>query len=449
MANLNKLVFIDLETTGANPISDRITEIGIVCVENGEVSRWSSLVNPGAPIPPFIQNLTGISDAMVQDAPSFQSLVPDIIAYLEGGLFIAHNARFDHGFMRNALKAAGHTLDNQVLCSVKLSRKLFPQHARHNLDSIMERHGLIAEARHRALADADLLWQFWQIIHAEIDPDTLAQAIKSLLHQPACAGNLDHAMLAGIPDTPGVYLFYGDNAQPLYVGKSLHLRRRVQSHFSADQRSQKGMPSSQQIKRVEWRETAGEIGALLLEAKLIKELQPSHNRAPRRQRGLCAWRLRKNERGISQAVLAYAHELDFGQVDGLYGLYSSSKKADAALRALAAEHGLCVFMLGLEAGEVNEEDSAQHEARLEAAFANLKLQPWPFPGAVGMIEYSPDGTRQDLHVVNNWCCLGTVSSEEAARELLQSSPARPGFERDTYTLLRRALALGLVTVQTL
>lgn len=448
MAHLNKLVFIDLETTGANPINDRITEIGIVCVENGRVSRWSSLVNPGTPIPPFIQNLTGINDAMVQDAPTFQSLVPDIMAYLEGGLFIAHNARFDHSFMKNALIAAGHTLDNQVLCSVKLSRKLFPQHAKHNLDSIMQRHGLIAEARHRALADADLLWQFWQKIHAELDADTLAQAIRSLLHHPA-ATNPGHEMLTGIPDTPGVYLFYGDDALPLYVGKSLHLRRRVQSHFSANQRIQKGMPSSQQIKRVEWHETAGEIGALLLEAKLIRELQPSHNRAPRRKRGLCAWQLRKNENGITQAFLTYAHEIDFGQTDGLYGLYSSSKKADAALRALATEHRLCLAMLGLEAGDINQEDGAQHEARVAAAFAGLKLQPWPFPAAVVMLERKPDHTREDLHLVHNWCCLGTVTSEDAARELLKNSPARPNFERDAYTVLRRALALGLVTVQTL
>lgn len=449
MAKLNKLVFIDLETTGANPINDRITEIGIVCVENGQVSRWSSLVNPGAPIPPFIQNLTGISDAMVQDAPVFQTLIPDLMAYLEGSLFIAHNARFDHSFMKNALKAAGHTLDNQVLCSVKLSRKLFPQHAKHNLDSIMERHGLIAEARHRALADADLLWQFWQKIHAELDADSLNQAIDSLLHHPAAATNPGHEMLTGIPDTPGVYLFYGDNALPLYVGKSLHLRRRVQSHFGSDQRIQKGMPSSSQIKQVEWHDTAGEIGALLLEAKLIKELQPSHNRAPHRKRGLCSWQLRKDENGITQAFLAYAHEIDFGRTDGLYGLYSSNKKADAALRTLAKEHALSPAMLGLEAGDINQEDGAQHEARMEAAFADLKLQPWPFPSAVIMIESNSDNTRQDLHVVDNWCCLGTVGSENAARELLQGSPAQPVFDRDTYTVLRRALALGLVMVQAL
>ena len=449
MAHLNKLVFIDLETTGANPINDRITEIGIVCVENGQVSRWSSLVNPGAPIPLFIQNLTGISDAMVQDAPAFQTLAADIMTYLEGGLFIAHNARFDHSFMRNALKAAGHTLDNQVLCSVKLSRKLFPQHAKHNLDSIMERHGLIAEARHRALADADLLWQFWQKIHAEIDPDTLAQAIRSLLHQPSNSGNPAHELFSGIPDTPGVYLLYDDNALPLYVGKSSHLRRRVQSHFNADQRIQKGMPSSSQIKQVKWHDTAGEIGALLLEAKLIKELQPSHNRAPHRKRGLCSWQLRKNENGITQAFLAYAHEIDFGQTDGLYGLYSSNKKADAALRALAKEHALSLAMPGLEADNINQEDGIQHEMRMEAAFADLKLQPWPFAGAVGMIESNSDSTRQDLHVVHNWCCLGTVASENAARELLQGSPAQPVFDRDTYTVLRRALALGLVTVQAL
>ncbi len=449
MAHLNKLVFIDLETTGANPINDRITEIGIVCVENGQVSRWSSLVNPGVPIPPFIQNLTGINDAMVQDAPVFQALAADIISLLEGGLFIAHNARFDHSFMKNALKAAGQTLENQVLCSVKLSRKLFPQHAKHNLDSIMERHGLIAEARHRALADADLLWQFWQKIHAELDADRLTQAINSLLHRPAAADNPSHEMLTGIPDTPGVYLLHGDNAMPLYVGKSLHLRRRVQSHFNADQRIPKGMPTSQQIKQVEWHETAGEIGALLLEAKLIKELQPSHNRAPHRKRGLCSWQLRKNENGITQAFLAYAHEIDFAQTDGLYGLYSSNKKADAALRTLAKEHALCLTMLGLEAGVINQEDGIQHEMRMAAAFADLELQPWPFAGAVGMIESNSDNTRQDLHVVHNWCCLGTVASEDAARELLQGSPARPIFDRDTYTVLRRALALGLVRVQVL
>lgn len=188
MEHQRKLIFIDLETTGANQLTDRITEIGIVCVERGVVECWSTLVNPEMPIPPFIEQLTGISNDMVRDAPLFATLAQDVAARLDGGLFIAHNARFDSGFLRSALQAAGLTLHNDILCTVKLSRKLYPQHAKHNLDSLISRHGLRTQARHRALADADLLWQFWQTVQAEIAPETLAAALAEVLkrhHAPS------------------------------------------------------------------------------------------------------------------------------------------------------------------------------------------------------------------------------------------------------------------------
>src|SRR3954453_4164103 len=105
MLHLQKLVFVDLETTGANPIDDRIIEIGIVCVQGDHVERWASLVHPGIPISPFIQNLTGISNEMVADAPVFEELLDELMTRLKGGVFIAHNARFDSGFLKNALKA--------------------------------------------------------------------------------------------------------------------------------------------------------------------------------------------------------------------------------------------------------------------------------------------------------------------------------------------------------
>src|SRR4051812_6492089 len=173
MTNYGKLIFIDLETTGANPAVDRITEIGIIEVEGECITRWSTLVNPGLSIPPFIQNLTGISNEMVRDAPTFGTVSEELLARLEGGIFIAHNARFDYGFLRNAFKEIGHTLRCDVLCTVKLSRKLFPQEAKHNLDALTARHNLITEVRHRALADADLLWQFWNKIQEEIEPEIL------------------------------------------------------------------------------------------------------------------------------------------------------------------------------------------------------------------------------------------------------------------------------------
>lgn len=179
-----KLVFLDLETTGANAATDRITEIGLVEVDGGQVSRWSTLVNPQQPIPRFIQHLTGISDQMVKDAPLIDTVLDTVRSRLDGGLFIAHNARFDYGFLNNACMRAGLGLPNEVLCTVRLSRRLFPAERRHNLDTLIERHQLITGDRHRALADADLLWQLWNKFSAQIEPETFQSAVQALRQRP-------------------------------------------------------------------------------------------------------------------------------------------------------------------------------------------------------------------------------------------------------------------------
>jgi DNA polymerase-3 subunit epsilon len=181
MTNFDRLIFIDLETTGASAATDRITEIGLVEVSAGSVNSWSSLVNPGIPIPHFIQQLTGIDDMMVRDAPSFAQLQNALLQRLNGALFIAHNAHFDHGFLRNAFAESDHHLQCDVLCTVKLSRKLFPAESKHNLDTLIERHRLQAESRHRALADADLLWQLWRKLQAEIPEELFERAIQAQL----------------------------------------------------------------------------------------------------------------------------------------------------------------------------------------------------------------------------------------------------------------------------
>jgi DNA polymerase-3 subunit epsilon len=467
MANFERLVFIDLETTGTHPVSDRITEIGIVEVDaSGQAKRWSTLINPEIPIPPFIQTLTGIDNAMVRNAPLFAEVAEDLLTRLQGSLFIAHNARFDYGFLRNAFKHAGYSLRCEVLCTVKLSRKLFPEEAKHNLDTLIQRHGLVPDGRHRALADADLLWQLWNKLTACTSPEVFEQTVKLLLQRPSLPTHLAVDALDDIPDTPGVYLFYGENGMPLYVGKSIHLRQRVLSHFNADHRLYKDMRLSSQIHRLEWRETAGEIGALLLEAQLVKDMQPVHNRVLRRQRELCAWQLRMGAAGHLQPVLAYASEVDFGRADRLYGLFSSKRKAETTLRELAEAHQLCLVTLGLESRVqankpcfahqlrrchgacVGREKIEVHQARLETALNGLKINTWPYKSAVGLIESGADG-RHDVHVVDNWCYLGTVHSERDLWDLLNQAPVRPAFDMDTYKILSRALLRRQVKIRIL
>jgi DNA polymerase III subunit epsilon len=457
-----KLVFLDLETTGTHPLADRITEIGIVTVQGEQVERWSTLVNPEKSIPPFIQSLTGITDAMVQAAPSFEEVADQLLTRLQSGLLIAHNARFDYGFLRNACKRSGRSLHCQVLCTVKLSRRLFPREAHHNLDALVARHGVVLDERHRALADAEALRQLWNTWRQLTPPEQFAQAVALQLQRPSLPSHLHPDEIDDIPDTPGVYLFFGDSQIPLYIGKSVRLRQRVLSHFNSDHKLYTDMRISQQVQRIEWRPTAGAIGALLLEARLIHDLQPIHNKVMRRQRELCAWQLRDGG-GHLRPFLTYASEQDFGSAQALYGLFSSRRKAEEALRELTQHHLLCLATLGLEktgpgkpcfarqlrrchGACVDASERRAHAERLQAALDSLRVQAWPFAGAV-LLSESGEGDASDLHLVNNWSHLGTVSlsgdkvqDAQQMRRLLKDAPERPAFDLGTYKILTRALA---------
>lgn len=458
---LHPLVFIDLETTGANPVIDRITEIGLIEVVDGEVRRWETLVNPERTIPAFIQRLTGIDNDMVARAPTFAAVAEELRRRLHGKLFVAHNARFDYGFVKNEFKRLGQRFQADVLCTVKLSRKLFPQHHKHNLDSLISRHGLVADGRHRALADAEMIWQFWdRVARHETGLDT---AIAAQLQRPSLPPHLDAGQFEDLPDTPGVYLLYGEADICLYVGKSINLRQRVFSHFAADTRAHKEMQLSQQVRRLDWRETVGEFGALLLESRLVKELNPLHNRQLRAHPETCAWRLEEVEPGDFRPNLVYAAETDFA-AGGLYGPFASKREASNALRKIAEAYKLCPTLLGLEKPNkaeracftfqvqkckgacIGREPRGQHSARLMSALARLKMPPWPWPGAVGLVERDDFRDMEEIHVLSHWRYLGTARDEAGVYELLDNAVA---FDLDTYKLLKTQIGKGKLEVRRL
>ena len=463
----HRLAFIDLETTGANPQRDRITEIGIVEVEGDQVSTWSTLVNPERPIPAFIQQLTGIGNEMVADAPSFAQVAVELAQRLDGRVFIAHNARFDYGFIRNEFQRLGQRFRADVLCTVRLSRALFPQYPKHNLDSLIARHGLQHDDRHRALADADLIWQFWRKAAQEIDAERLREAIALQLKRPNLPPHLDPNLLDDLPETPGVYLFYGENDVLLYVGKSINLRKRVLSYFAADSREYKEMQLSQQVRRIDWRETVGELGALLLESSLVKSLQPVHNRQLKRASELFAWRLEQRGEGDFRPRLVSGGDADF-EIGSLYGLFANRREADNTLRKIAEAYQLCPIVLGLEktsrqtipAGRacfayqlnqckgacIGKESISLHSARMMSALAKLKLKAWPYSGPVGLVERDDFLDLEEIHLVDNWRYLGTAKNENEVDELLAHA-GQVQFDRDTYRLLQTHLAKGKVSVR--
>ena len=447
------LAFVDIETTGGPAQRESITEVGIVQVDEDGVREWSTLVRPESRIPDHIQRLTGIDDDMVAYAPRFADIADEVFDRLDGRLFVAHNARFDHGHLRAAFRRAGLDMRPQVLCTVKLSRRLFPDHRRHGLDHLIERHGLVVADRHRALGDAQLLWQFWQKLHERFAPGHIEAMVRELIGHPSLPPHLDPEHIAGLPDTPGVYLFYGERGDatggelPLYIGKSTRLRSRVLSHFAADHTSDRELSLSQQVRHIEWIATAGEIGALLKEAELVKRLQPTHNRQLRRNRELCTWRLATDIVGDRRLELVHAGDLDFGRRDDLYGFFRSRREATNRLRALARDHALCPPLLGLDKhpqgarcfdfqlkrcrGACHGGESPQaHALRLIEALHALKVEHWTWPGPIGLRE------GEAIHVVDAWRWLGTATDEAMLADLLESG--RPAFDLDIYKILVKA-----------
>jgi DNA polymerase-3 subunit epsilon len=458
------LVFVDLETTGGRAAYDRITEVGIVRVSNGElVEEWSSLVNPERPIPTYIEGFTGISNAMVADAPRFGEIAALVRQKLQGAVFVAHNARFDYSFLRSEFLKSDMNFSAKVLCTVKLSRRLFPEYARHNLDAVMERNGLTCGARHRALGDARVLHDFWFKLRRDVAEPRLAAAVQTVLGAHKLPAHLPPGLADDLPEGPGVYRFFGEGDTLLYVGKSNSLRSRVCGHFGAEDADSLNSRLAGQVRRVDWVETAGELGAMLQEAEWIRTQKPLFNRRTKSNAQPHTLRARTPQTPAGLACLVEAVAIDGVDLADLmqcFGVFHTDKDARKALCDIARAHELCLKVLGLEdsAGScfayqvgkcrgacLGKEPLILHNMRLQLALSALKLKSWPFPGRVALRERDPRGGMPermqgtDLHVVDHWTYLGTARTEEELADL-GARESSAGFDVDVYRILVRYFA---------
>jgi len=445
--------FLDIETTGGNVSHDRITEIGIRFWRAGEVvDEWQTLLNPGVRISSFIEQLTGISNAMVADAPSFASIADTLEKKLRDTVFVAHNARFDYGFIKSEYRQLGRLFSARVLCTVKLSRRLYPEFRKHNMDALIERHGLAQVQRHRAMGDVCAMLEFFTHALAEKGNAKLEESIATLLQKPSIPSHLPLDTLNDLPRGPGVYRFYGENDVLLYVGKSINIAQRVASHFSGDHNTSRGMRICESLRRVEYTETAGELGALLLELRQIKTLKPLFNRRSRAAKNLVSIELVPNASGYLQARLV--REIEPYRLASYFGLFRSKRDAEQALSGIAAKNDLCNRLLGLEPERdgpcfqhalgrckgacEGTEDVTRYNLRVQIAFHQLRLRTWPWKGPVAIVEYRGDGAQSDILVVYNWIHVTTVHDEQELYDLSLRGQSVT-FDLDSYKLLVKAL----------
>jgi DNA polymerase-3 subunit epsilon len=459
------LVFVDLETTGGNAAHHRIIEIGIVRLRDGAViEEWSTLVNPECLIPPYIESFTGISNGMVGSAPRFEDIGRLVLEKLKPAgaspVFVAHNARFDYGFLRAEFRRAQLPFSAPVLCTVKLSRRLFPAELRHNLDAVMERHRLECSARHRALGDARVIRDFWIALCRDLPGEALAAAAHGATGAVKLPPYLPEGLADELPEGPGMYRFFGEREggeMLLYVGRAGSLRTAILGHFADGSAGGRGAGAGgrgarlkEAVRRVEWEETAGELGAALLELEALKTQTPLYNRHVRAAERSVTLKLAE---GSTAVAIVPVDELEPIELEDCFGMFHAPQDARKALAEIALARGLCPKILGLEesAGSclahqlgrckgacVGKEPLILHAVRVQMALASLKLKAWPFPGRVALRERSAFGAAV-LHVLDRWRYLGTAHCEEELAAIAKRvTPS--AFDPRLYKLLVRYFA---------
>ncbi|MES2931212.1 MAG: exonuclease domain-containing protein [Patescibacteria group bacterium] len=443
--------FVDVETTGTSAAYGNVIEIGIIRIEDGVVTdTYETLIQPNRPLLPVITSITGITDQDLVGAPTFEEVSGRIQELLEGAIFVAHNAPFDYSFVKSEFTRLGIAWNAKSLCTVKVSRKLYAHEKSHNLDALIERHGLLMKNRHRAYDDAFALVEFLTCALKELGEEKVRTAIADVLGNRALPAALDPILVKNLPHAPGVYIFYGSEDDVLYVGKSVDIKTRVMSHFSADRRTGKERALCEATTYIEYEETSGELSALLLESIRIKELIPIYNRKLRKAKRLAVATKSTSDAGYNSASVSYRDELsesDFGNTEGVFRTASQGK---TALKEAVKEYLLCPKLLGIELGSgpcfqyqlkkclgacIGKEDAATYNKRFEVAFAKRRIRSWPFKGPV-MLPEDPTAEEGTVYVLDQWRILKTLSytADGYDEEEVESE-----FDYDSYKILSKHL----------
>jgi DNA polymerase-3 subunit epsilon len=273
---------VDIETTGNGYTGSKITEISIF-KHDGEkvIDEFTTLVNPECNIPPFITNLTGITNAMVGNAPKFYEIAKQVIEITKGSIFVAHSVNFDYNIIKSEFKELGFPFNRKKLCTVRLSRKLIPGLQSYSLGVLCKSQGITISDRHRARGDAEAtVILFEELLRKEKANEVFNSFLNPRSRQGTLPPMLPKKVVDNLPETPGVYYFKNEKNEVIYVGKAKNIKQRVVSHFY--DKSKKEITMCLETCDVTFEETGSELVALLKESAEIKHYFPKYNRSQRR-----------------------------------------------------------------------------------------------------------------------------------------------------------------------
>lgn len=334
-----KFAVVDIETTGP---TNKITEIAVVHVDNGEITdSWSTLVNPREFLPNNIIWLTGITQDMVDDAPLFEDVAETFLSKTEDRIFVAHSVAFDYGVLKSHLAKLHIPFNKKRLCTVRMGRQIIPGHRSYSLGKICADLGISNEARHRALGDAMATAHLLKHILKRDYDGKIASALKQQNKEAILPPMLDKQIFRNLPSSAGIYRFHSRDGKVIYVGKAKNIKNRIQGHF-LEHSIIKGV-IKEHIANISYELTGSELLAFVMEACEIKKHFPVFNRAAK---------YATNSYGIvtytsieGRTMLGISKKTRYLE---LRGSFSSTLKARAFLKSLVDDFELCPALSGLQ-----------------------------------------------------------------------------------------------------
>ena len=377
---------VGIETTGGYAAAFGITEISIHIFDGNTVTeRFETLVNPNQPIPRYIQGMTGITDKMVENAPSFDKVAARVHELLHDKIFVAHNVNFDYSFIKAHLNEAGFQFDTKKICTVRMSRKIFPGLPSYGLGNLCQSLGIMINNRHRAGGDSEATVQLFQRLLENDHEKHIEKSLKRNSKEWILPPNVPKEHFEKLPYTPGVYFFHNEKGKVVYVGKANNIRYRVNSHFSNNSEGRQKQNFMRHVHGISFEPCGTELMACILESAEIKKRWPIFNSSQKRWEDVYGIFMYEDQRGYMRLAidknrkrLSPVHTFHY-LVDG-----------HAILRKLIREYNLCPKLCFMQKDDLaceglkdqscfgaceHKESPAMYNKRLQEAVASLKAQP--------------------------------------------------------------------------
>lgn len=367
---------VDIETTGGHASSNGITEIAIVLHNGKEIEgKYSTLINPNVAIPPYVQSLTGITNAMVAKAPQFKEVALHIYNLIKDRIFVAHNVNFDYSFVKHHLQEAGFDLNTQKLCTIRTARKVFPGYRKYGLGSICRELEIEITDRHRAEGDAIATAKLFELLFANDNSGEIKSMLKGKSAAQYLPPNVDEEIVQQLPALPGVYYFHDKKGKVVYVGKAKDIKQRVTSHFSNNKPTRQKQEFLRSIYNITYKVCGTELMASILESIEIKKLWPLFNQSQKKVEQFFGLYLFEDARGYWRLVIDKQKK----QLQPIHS-FGSLLEGRQVLKSLIDQFELCAKLCyidqsgGASLVDVKGEMPHAYNKRVNAAITYLESQ---------------------------------------------------------------------------